>query len=157
MLGVSGTVKGDRSSGTCGPPRSHVALNSSQGVRRRTLQSQVNERNGDFSPTTHRTEQGGVLPLPQREVVAMGFHASCPYLVLAGLPRRGHLVNGFEGDRHLIRFGERWVTDPPLVEMDGINLMLSRLNCKRGGVVFREYLWSPRKNKLLSVGCRQLE
>lgn len=117
----------------------------------------VNECNRDITSTTHRTRREGGLPLPEREVVAMGFHAACPNLVLARFLRRGHLVNGFERDGRLVRSGERRFADPPFIKVDGINLMLSRPNCKRSGVVFREFFRSPRKNKLLSVGCRQLE
>ena len=97
----------------------------------------------------------GGLPLPQHEVVAMGFHASCPDLVLAGHPRRRHLVNGFECDGRLVRFGKGRVTNPPFIKMDGINLMLSRLNCKGHGVIFGGFFRSPRKNKLLKSAGRK--
>jgi len=60
----------------------------------------------------------GALPLPQREALATGFHAPCPDLVLAGLPRRGHLVDRLECDGDLVRVGERWVTDPQFIKMD---------------------------------------
>ena len=71
----------------------------------------------------HWTEQRGTLPLPQREIVGMGFDAPCPDLVLGGLPRRRYLVNGFQCDGHFVGFGKRRVSDPPFVEMDGIHLM----------------------------------
>ena len=85
-------------------------------------------RDGDVTTATHWTEQGGNLPLPQREVVGMGFDASCPDLVLCGLRRRGHLVNGFQCDGHFVGLGKRRGSEPRLVKMDGINLVLSRLN-----------------------------
>lgn len=72
----------------------------------------------NHQPHTARKEKG--LPLPQREAVGVGFDASYPDLLLAGLPRRGDSVYGSKCDGHFVGFGERWVTDPPLIKMDCI-------------------------------------
>jgi hypothetical protein len=69
-------------------------------------------------------------------VVGVGFDASYPDLLLAGLLRRGHLVYGFKCDGPFVGFGERWVTDQPFIKMDWINQMLSWLNCNVVGLFF---------------------
>ena len=99
----------------------------------------------------------GRSPMPQCEIVAIGFDSACPNLVLSRLVSRRDLINSFDHGLHFGRVGKLRARAPTLIQPDRINLVLAGRDEKRRRTIHGEAFRSLRHADLLPVGKRDFK